>query len=309
MIRSTSIQIRAPIVTVRNTNRAQVAWPSTQLLDLRLDDATSALWVTLRASAAYCVTEQLLKEFNSVSRAVSQLPLGLIKYRVLTSDLPGVFSLGGDLAHFVRCIELGDHQALLRYGREAVHAIWRNAASRGQHSPTSVALVHGEAQGGGFEAALSCHVLVAEKGAFFGFPESLFGMFPGMGAFQLLAIRSDASLARKLIGSSNRYPAELLAEMGIIDVLVEKGKGRAAVHEILAGSNPDFIDSLRTRFTRLKLDDLTTTVSAWVDCAMALEQKSVRAMRYLLGAQAARAARLQNSTGQLEEPSTSLSAV
>ncbi len=45
----------------------------------------------------------------------------------------------------------------------------------------TVALVEGDALGGGFEAALSCDVIVATPQAKFGFPEVLFHLFPAWG--------------------------------------------------------------------------------------------------------------------------------
>ena len=43
--------------------------------------------------------------------------------------------------------------------------------------------------GGGFEAALSSQVLIAERSARFGFPEIMFNLFPGMGAYSLISRR------------------------------------------------------------------------------------------------------------------------
>jgi len=46
---------------------------------------------------------------------------------------------------------------------------------------TTISLAQGDALGGGFEAALSCSVIIAERRARFGFPEVMFNLFPGMG--------------------------------------------------------------------------------------------------------------------------------
>jgi len=45
----------------------------------------------------------------------------------------------------------------------------------------SIAMIEGTALGGGFEAALAHHFVLAQKGAEFGFPEIAFNLFPGMG--------------------------------------------------------------------------------------------------------------------------------
>ena len=65
---------------------------------------------------------------------------------------------------------------------------------------TTISLVQGDALGGGFEAALCGDIIIAEKQARFGFPEVLFNLFPGMGAYNSCsaadrhaADRADAS--------------------------------------------------------------------------------------------------------------------
>jgi DSF synthase len=40
-----------------------------------------------------------------------------------------------------------------------------------------------DALGGGFESLLSFNIIIAERGAKFGFPENIFGLFPGMGTY------------------------------------------------------------------------------------------------------------------------------
>ena len=87
--------------------------------------------------------------------------------------------------------------------------------------------------GGGFEAALACHYIVAEQSAQFGFPEILFNLFPGMGAFTFLSRRISMRDAEQLILSGKQYSAAELYEMGIIDVLVEDGQGMNAVNEFV----------------------------------------------------------------------------
>ena len=50
----------------------------------------------------------------------------------------------------------------------------------------TVALIQGDAIGGGFEAMLTNDVVIAERTAKFGLPEILFNLFPGMGAHSFL---------------------------------------------------------------------------------------------------------------------------
>ncbi|MCW5603310.1 MAG: hypothetical protein KIT18_01995 [Burkholderiales bacterium] len=93
-----------------------------------------------------------------------------------------MFNLGSDLNLFKQLIEMRDRQGLLRYGRACIDVLYRNYV--GHDLPvTTISLVQGECLGGGFEAALSGDVIIAEKSARFGFPEILFNLFPAWALF------------------------------------------------------------------------------------------------------------------------------
>ena len=96
-------------------------------------------------------------------------------------------------------------------------------------SMTTISLIQGEALGGGFESALSSNVIIAERRARMGFPEILFNLFPGMGAYSLLSRRLGMKRAEDMIFSGRIYTAEELHEMGVVDLLVEDGTGETAV--------------------------------------------------------------------------------
>ena len=65
-----------------------------------------------------------------------------------------------------------------------------------------------------------------------GLPEILFNLFPGMGAYSLLARRIGLRAAEELILSGKVLPAAKLHEMGIVDVLAKDGEGEAAVTRV-----------------------------------------------------------------------------
>ena len=99
---------------------------------------------------------------------------------------------------------------------------------------TTISLVQGDALGGGFEAALTSDVIVAEESAQMGLPEILFNLFPGMGAYSLLARRIGMRAAEELILSGKMLPANELHKMGIVDVLATDGQGETAVRNWIA---------------------------------------------------------------------------
>lgn len=204
---------------------------------------------------------------------------------ILKSEVPRIFALGGDLALFRYYIERQDAQSLKRYARKCVRAIW--ALLNGLHSNRlTISFVNGEAQGGGFEAALACHVFVSTRRASFGFPEALFGLFPGMGAAPLLTSRADSHAAKTLLSTSGRYPAEMLYEMGIIDYLIEEPELPDLLSELATkvrtnNSTKEF----SLRFNRVRYEDLIDTVDEWTSQALRLESRKIDVMGVILKAQ------------------------
>ncbi|MFI7415693.1 enoyl-CoA hydratase/isomerase family protein [Streptomyces sp. NPDC049627] len=90
----------------------------------------------------------------------------------------------------------------------------------------TIAAVHGFALGGGFELALSCDVIVADRTAVVGLPEVSVGVIPGGGGTQLLPRRVGAARAAELIFTARRVEAAEARELGLVDVLVEEGWDR-----------------------------------------------------------------------------------
>ncbi|MCH5672995.1 enoyl-CoA hydratase/isomerase family protein [Streptomyces gilvus] len=88
----------------------------------------------------------------------------------------------------------------------------------------TVAAVHGFALGGGFELALSCDLIVADRTAVVGLPEVSVGVIPGGGGTQLLPRRVGAARAAELIFTARRVEAAEARELGLVDQLVEAGR-------------------------------------------------------------------------------------
>ncbi|MFE1948053.1 enoyl-CoA hydratase/isomerase family protein [Streptomyces massasporeus] len=105
----------------------------------------------------------------------------------------------------------------------------------------TVAAVHGFALGGGFELALACDVIVADRTAVVGLPEVSVGVIPGGGGTQLLPRRVGAARAAELIFSARRVEAVEASELGLVDQLVDEGRDREealALAGRIAGNSP-----------------------------------------------------------------------
>ena len=62
-----------------------------------------------------------------------------------------------------------------------------------------------------------------------GFPEVLFNLFPGMGAYSFLSRKVGRRTTEELITSGAIYTARQLYDMGVVDVITPTGTGEAAV--------------------------------------------------------------------------------
>ena len=207
---------------------------------------------------------------------------------VLASDCDA-FNLGGDLEYFCDAIRRQDRHALLTYARQCVRGVhaFHAGLDAGAHS---IAVVQGDALGGGFEAALSCHTIVAEEGVGMGLPEVLFDLFPGMGAYSFLCKRIAPHKAEKLMLEGTIYGSEELHRMGLVDVLVPRGEGVRAVEELVRGHAR--IPHARAAMHRVRamsqpvtLEEMMAITEVWVDTALQLGQKSLRTMERLVRAQ------------------------
>ena len=255
-----------------------------------------AVWAQLNYSGRPCMSLELLADLAGAQKQIQALigagsgaggnggPL----YQILSSETPGVFSLGGDLAYFLSCIRTRDRQGLLAYAEACVDILYQSACGYGA-GLTTISLVRGEALGGGFEAALASNVLIAEQGARFGFPETMFGMFPGMGAFSFLARRVSPAMARRIIESGKVYTAEDLYQLGVVDRLVPDGEGVRAVCDLITQRRHRTtgfhgLERAIDRFNPLSYEELVDIVHIWVDTALCLSPKNLRLMEYLLRA-------------------------
>lgn len=262
-------------------------------LELSFDTAAATVWCYMRPNGPPSFTPSLLRELIAVRRSLQTSfanPATLRpRYFVGGSRLPRIFNLGGDLAYFAEAIRTGNRDGLTRYAHDCVDVGYHMTI--GFDLPViTIALVQGDALGGGFEGALSFNVIVAEKGAKFGLPEILFNLFPGMGAYSFLSRKLDAARAERMILSGRIYSATELYDMGLIDVLAEDGGGEAAVRDYIARHTRVHaahrsVREVRQRINPISLEELKDVADIWVDHALQLSEADLRRMERLTAAQ------------------------
>ena len=282
------------------------------------DPAANAHWCFMHAhrfprDTAYraCFSVALMKEMREfLKRTSDRLTLraananASLAHVVITSDA-NVYNLGGDLELFCRLIRERNREHLLAYARLCVEGVHEIHAGLNRNVHT-VALVQGDALGGGLELALSCQTIVAESGVGMGFPEVLFDLFPGMGAYSFLCQRVSPRFAEEMMLNGTIYSSDELHRLGVIDVLVPKGEGPQAVHDLIRRNQR--IGHARTAMNRVRqirnpvtLSELMQVTEIWVDTAMQLGEKSLRTMERLVRAQQKRPAIAESSVVAVAE--------
>ena len=265
-------------------------------LRVEAEPSGAAHWLYMHADAGTgirpCFRTELMDEMwrylNSITLPKNQRRPGQLRHVVIASDAPA-FNLGGDLELFARLIRDGNREQLLAYARRCVDGVHHIHSGLGGDVRT-IALVQGDALGGGMELALSCHTIVAEEGCGMGLPEVLFGLFPGMGAYSFLCKRVSPQMAEKMILSGEIYSSEELHRLGVVDILAKKGEGAMAVEHLIRQQQRSphshlALNQVRQIAQPVGYDELMGITEVWVDSALALGDRSLKTMDRIVRAQ------------------------
>ncbi len=265
-------------------------------LETRIVPEDRAFWCFMSPRERPSFTWPLLRDLASMQDLIDALFMAApqaaprpFDYFVLGSRSRGVFNLGGDLNLFATYIRAGDRDGLRRYAHACAIAGHANYTGYG-HQVVTIALIQGDALGGGLEAPLSCDVMIAERQAKFGLPEILFNLFPGMGAYSFLSRRVGMVKAEEMILSGRIYTASEMHAMGIVDVLAEENEGERAVRDYIVRHRghrraQSAIYQARRRVNPVTLQELLDIADLWVDTALGLTEQDMRRMARIAAAQ------------------------
>jgi len=149
---------------------------------------------------------------------------------VIRSTVRGGFSAGADLRELYQGLRdrpEREHEPLLREFLDRIHSVM----NRLDMLPlTTIGMIHGICFGGGFELALTCDILIAEKSARFGFPELRLGIIPGFGGIPRLRRDVSNAVVRDLLLTGRSINAKKAQAIGLVSQMVPVGEGlRAAM--------------------------------------------------------------------------------
>ncbi len=168
--------------------------------DIRVEfeEELQLVWLYMKANPRQCFTLDMIKSIKTCIEEIKRNQAVEVDFIVFASDMPGVFNLGGDLNLFYQSIIDNNREVLFQYGYSCIESQYETMIHLGLDL-TTISLVQGKALGGGFEGALSTNLFIAEEGSLVGFPEVLFNLFPGMGAYNFLSARIAPLCAEKIM--------------------------------------------------------------------------------------------------------------
>jgi len=162
---------------------------------------------------------------EGLERALDQLDLERGRALVMYSSLPSGFCAGADLrAFYTELVATPDlAQRTQRVGQfiDRIHGVMNRLDSL---PLTTIGAIHGICFGGGFELALTCDVLIADKTARFCFPELRLGLVPGFGGIPRLKREVGNGVVRDFLLTGRSMNAKRAQSIGLVSQMVAQGK-------------------------------------------------------------------------------------
>jgi len=155
-----------------------------------------------------------------------------VRALVIHSLLPSGFSAGADLRELYRGLQPLTPEARARGVRGFLERIHRVFNFIDAAPFVTIAAVHGVAFGGGFELALTCDLMVADRTARFCFPELRLGLIPGFGGIPRLKRDLGNALIRDLLFTGRSFNANKASAAGLVSQLVGEGQALRAARGI-----------------------------------------------------------------------------
>jgi enoyl-CoA hydratase len=142
---------------------------------------------------------------------------------IISSARTEGFCAGADLRELYQrsqALPVAERLAGVRDFLERIHRVM-NAIDA---SPlTTIAAVHGVTFGGGFELALTCDLIVADKMARFCFPELRLGLIPGFGGIPRLRRDLGNAIVRDLLLMGRSINAMKAQSVGLVSQVTAEG--------------------------------------------------------------------------------------
>jgi enoyl-CoA hydratase/carnithine racemase len=143
---------------------------------------------------------------------------------IIHSKLKAGFCAGADLRELYERSQSLEKIVALRGVRDFLERIHRVLNLIDAAPMTTIAAVHGVTFGGGFEVALACDLIIADKMARFCFPELRLGLIPGFGGIPRLKRDLGNAVVRDLLLTGRSFNANKAQQVGLASQMVAEGE-------------------------------------------------------------------------------------
>jgi enoyl-CoA hydratase len=171
-----------------------------------------------------------LEKFAAALEAVEDKAHAVIIY----SSLKSGFCAGADLRELYQRSQNMDHAEAIKGVRDFLERIHHVMNVIDASPLTTIAAVHGVTFGGGFELALVCDLIIADKMARFCFPELRLGLIPGFGGIPRLKRDLGNGVVRDLLLTGRSFNATKAQQVGLISQVVAEGEALKAARATAA---------------------------------------------------------------------------
>ena len=134
------------------------------------------------------------------------------------------FSAGADLRELFQRGQDMEKSAALRGVREFLERIHAVMNALDALPLTTIAAVHGVTFGGGFELALVCDIIIADRMARFCFPELRLGLIPGFGGIPRLKRDLGNAVVRDLLLTGRSFNVTKAQQIGLVSQIAAEGE-------------------------------------------------------------------------------------
>ena len=134
------------------------------------------------------------------------------------------FSAGADLRELFQRGQGMEKSAALRGVRDFLERIHAVMNAMDAAPLTTIAAVHGVTFGGGFELALVCDIIIADRMARFCFPELRLGLIPGFGGIPRLKRDLGNAVVRDLLLTGRSFNVMKAQQIGLVSQIAAEGE-------------------------------------------------------------------------------------
>ncbi|MFT3922900.1 MAG: enoyl-CoA hydratase/isomerase family protein [Myxococcales bacterium] len=162
---------------------------------------------------------------EALEKALTEIDPNQGRALVIYSSMPGGFCAGADLravyAWLIATRDPAERERRIGDFIDRIHAVMNTLDAL---PLTTIGAIHGVCFGGGFELALTCDVLIADKTARFCFPELRLGIVPGFGGIPRLKRDVGNGVVRDLLLTGRSLNAKKAQTLGLVSQMVAQGK-------------------------------------------------------------------------------------